>query len=114
MDALHRMEQLKTWEKQVENHCLSNPETLAALYNLLTNVSRQIADRDAEIQRLSADLAESNARLQHVATELEVAQDELKELKANRRGIIGQAHSDRADLYEAQDRLEQMGESERF
>ena len=100
MDALGHMERMKLWEKQVENHCLSKPEALAALYNLLTNVSQQISDRDAEIQRLR--------------DEVEIAEAVIQNMGENRRGIIGQAHADRADLYAAQDRLEQMGENERF
>lgn len=114
MDALGHMERMKSWEKQVEQHCVSKPEALVALYNLLTNVSQQIADRDEEIQRLRAEAEADLARINHFKTELEIAKDELKDLRENRRGIIGQAHSDRADLYEAQDRLEQMGESERY
>lgn len=93
-------ERMKMWEAQVESYCKSNPEVLGALRNLLTFASRQISDRDTRIQQLETDL--------------EIAEAVIKNMGENRRGIIGQAHSDRADLYVAQDRLEQMGESERF
>lgn len=94
------VERMQLWEAQVESHCKSNPDMLDAFRNLLTFASRQISDRDTRIQRLETDL--------------EIAEAIIQNMGENRRGIIGQAHSDRADLYAAQDRLEQMGENERF
>lgn len=114
MDAVQYMGQMKAWERRVKATIASDGQAGHAFESLLIAVSRQIADRDAEIQRLRAEAEADRARINHFRTELEIARDELTELKANRRGIIGQAHSDRADLYEAQDRLEQMGESERY
>lgn len=108
MDAVQYMEQLKAWERQVAANLNFSEEGTLAFHSLMQAVSRQIADRDAEIQRLRAEAEADLARINHFKVELEIAKDELTELKANRRGIIGQAHSDRADLYEAQDRLEQM------
>lgn len=94
------VERMEQWQKQVEAHCKSSTEATEALHNLLSFASQQIADRDAEIQRLR--------------DEVEIAEAVIQNMGENRNGIIGQAHSDRADLYAAQDRLEQMGENERF
>lgn len=114
MDAVEYREQMKTWERQVAAQAKLNGLASKAFESLMQAVSRQIADRDAEIQRLRAEAESDLARINHFKTELEIAKDELKDLRENRRGIIGQAHSDRADLYEAQDRLEQMGDGERY
>lgn len=114
MDAVQHMEQLKTWERTVAENLNFSEEGTLAFHSLMKAVSRQIADRDAEIQRLRAEAEADLARINHFKTELEIVRDELSELKANRSGIIGQAHSDRADLYAAQDKLEQMGDGERY
>lgn len=108
MDAAQYMEQLKTWERQVAAQANLNGLASKAFASLMSALARQISDRDAEIQRLRAEAESDLARINHFKTELEIARDELTELKANRRGIIGQAHSDRADLYEAQDKIEEL------
>lgn len=100
MDATQWAEHLMEQATIVGEALANNKDAERAFRVLMKEAETQRSDRDARIQRLETDL--------------EIAEAVIQNMGENRNGIIGQAQSDRADLYAAQDRLEQMGENERF